>query len=80
MHDVYPLSDELRSYANGKLIATKWNEETDNFNEQQKKNPKARPAGMIKLLMRAYKKNFGPLFLTVPLTSLCGVCSPICVR
>lgn len=45
-----------------------------------KKNPKARPKGMISMIRRACKKNFGVLFLTVPLSTLCGICSPISVR
>ncbi|CAL5989372.1 Xenobiotic-transporting_ATPase / Multidrug resistance-associated protein [Hexamita inflata] len=75
MCDVSPVSERLQAKSSGQRVAEQWNKQVQ-LNRSTGKPMKS----LLSQLFTANKSMIMYLLLYVPITSLCGVCSPIAVR
>ncbi|CAL6071291.1 Xenobiotic-transporting_ATPase / Multidrug resistance-associated protein [Hexamita inflata] len=75
MCDVSPVSERLQAKSSGQRVAEQWNKQVE-INKTTGKPMKS----LLGQLFTANRKLILFLVLYVPITSLCGVCSPIAVR
>ena len=73
--DIPPISYKLKSSTSGRELKLKW----DELRELERNNKKLKKSGILKILFKSNQYILW-LFLLIPITSFCGLCSPIALN